>query len=108
MNAPKMRFLCLADDAELLESRKEPTSIIKFETDDPSKAVKISHVEIVEVDDTRRRSSVFFYPEAEIIDPWMKADEEALGKVYKSKKKPKTGNKPFKTTNINVHLQIFS
>lgn len=67
--------------------------MIKLDNNEANRAVKMSRVEIVEVDDTRRRSKVFFYPEAEIIDPMMKVDVDAPEKIYRSKRRAKTGER---------------
>lgn len=90
-------FDCDCDQCKIIgdevsvSSIKEPTSIIMLENEDEEKSVKMSHVEIVEVDDAHRRSRVFFYPEAEIIDPMIKAEQDAPEKIYKSKKTKKAG-----------------
>lgn len=62
------------------------------------KVVKMSHVEILEVDDTHRQSKVFFYPETEIIDPLIKTEKDAPEKIYKTKRdiKPSIQTKIYK------------
>lgn len=80
---------------------------MKLENIEANKAVKMSRIEIIEVDDTRRRSKVFFYPEAEIIDPMMKVDVDAPEKIYSSKKRAKTGQRSTLILSLQVKSYSF-
>lgn len=74
----------------------EPTSVILLGNEDPMKTVKMSHVEVLEVDDAHRRSRVFFYPEPEIIDTILKVEPDAPEKIYRHAEKSKTGKMEMK------------
>lgn len=70
-------------------SAREAVSMVLLGGEDPMKTVRMSHVEILEVDDSHRRSRIFIYPEAEIIDPLLKIEPDQPENIYKLKRKPK-------------------